>query len=75
MNAEEPRDLDALPVIYKESVLRILSPELPLEVVVERIDDQAYWRRRCDLSWDLSKVVDRTNYKICNSVTSYRTSF
>jgi len=57
MNAEEPVDLDTLPAIYKEAVLRILSPELPLEVVVERIDDENYWRRRCDLTWDLSKVV------------------
>jgi len=57
MNAEEPVDLDTLPAIYKEAVLRVLSPELPLEVVVERIDDENYWRRRCDLTWDLSKVA------------------
>jgi len=57
MNAEEPLDLDELPAIYKDAVLRILSPELPLNVVVERIEDEDYWRRRCDLTWDLSKVV------------------
>jgi len=54
--AENPRDLDELPAGYKAAVLRLLSPELPLDVVVERIDDENYWQRRCDLTFDLSKV-------------------
>jgi len=54
--AVNPRDLDELPGAYKAAALRILSPELPLDVVVDRIDDEDYWRRRCHLTWDLSKV-------------------
>jgi len=54
---ENPRDLDELPAVYKEAVLRLLSPELPLEIVVDRIDDEDYWHRRCDLTFDLSKVL------------------
>ena len=58
-NAENPIDLDELPAVYKAAVLRMLSPELPLEIVVDRIDDEDYWKRRCDLTWDLSKVVNK----------------
>jgi len=58
-NAENPRVLDELPAVYKAAVLRRLSPELPLELVVDSIDDEEYWHRRCDLSLDLSKVVKR----------------
>ena len=43
--------------MYKTAVLRLLSPELPLNIVVDRIDDEDYWRRRCELTLDMSKVV------------------
>ena len=57
-DAEDPRDLDELPAQYKTAVLQRLSPELPLEIVINRIDDEEYWHRRCALSWDLSKVLN-----------------
>ena len=64
-NVENPRDLDELPDVYKAAVLRLLSPELPLEIVMDRIDDEEYWQRRCDLSWDLTKVINSVTDAYC----------
>jgi len=68
-NAENPVDLDNLPAVYEAAVLRMLSPELPLEIVVDRVDDEEYWQRRCDLTWDLSKVVKNDEDACCIVIT------
>ncbi|KAG8345869.1 hypothetical protein TRVL_03297 [Trypanosoma vivax] len=51
------------PKLY-EMVIERLSTDLPLDVVVARVDCDKYWRRCCEARWSYGQLCEQSNGKL-----------
>ncbi|XP_036909816.1 dynein regulatory complex subunit 5 isoform X2 [Sturnira hondurensis] len=55
--------LKKLPPQHQQKVLNLLSPDLPLAVTANLIDDESYWHRRCVQRWPVCHLDSHGSWK------------
>eukprot|EP00759_Apiculatamorpha_spiralis_P028052 PhF_6_TR30603/c0_g1_i1/m.45043 len=55
--------IEDLPEELRNLVIEKLSTDLPLQVAVQRVQTQEYWRARCEAQWDVGLLSESVDLK------------